>query len=104
MLFQHSSQTGTGTKRAALEERLEGFAAPILEEVQPKSDTIHLDQRARALPAHHRSNQAVPSRQPQAAQAAETQDKYYKDLTGRCTSRNHLPLSSTGHTDIDADD
>ena len=44
MLFQYSDQAGLDAERTTFQERLEGFAASILEEVQSKSDFLHLDQ------------------------------------------------------------
>src|ERR1700730_3304745 len=85
MLFQHSHQAGTDAERATFQERLEGLSASILKEVQPESNTVHLDQGAGTLPAHHPSNQGVPSGPSKEAQATEDPAQYYKGLTGRCT-------------------
>src|SRR5271167_1526694 len=85
MLFQHPHQAGTDPKRPAFEEGLEGLSASILEEVQPESNAVYLDQGAGTLPAHHRSNQGVPSSPSKEAEAAENLSTYYNELTVRCT-------------------
>src|SRR5712692_5150903 len=72
-------------QRPAFKERLKGVSAAILEEVQPASHAVHLDQRAGTLPAHHRSDQGVPSHPSQETEATESQRQYYEGLTGRCT-------------------
>src|ERR1017187_10417234 len=87
VLFQYSYQAGADPQRPALEERLKGPSAPLLEQIQPESDAVHLDQRAGTLPADHRSNQAVPSGTPQKAAPTKSSEQYYKGLTVRCTRR-----------------
>ncbi len=58
-----------------------------------------MDQGAGTLPAHHRSNQGVPSCPPKEAQATEDLGQYYKELTGRCTSAvRPLKIEVEGHT------
>src|SRR5580692_13133599 len=86
MLLQHPHQAGVDPERATFQERLEGFSTSIPKEVQPESDAVHLDQGTGTLPAHHRSDQRIPSVPPKEAQATEVFSQYYKGLTGRCTS------------------
>jgi hypothetical protein len=52
---------------ATLEEGAEGLSGTLPKEIQPKSHPLHLDQRARTLPTHHRGNekyQAAHAEQP----------------------------------------
>src|SRR5580693_10816757 len=86
MLLQHPHQAGVDPERATFQERLEGFSTSIPKQVQPESDAVHLDQGTGTLPAHHRSDQRIPSVPPKEAQATEVFSQYYKGLTGRCTS------------------
>src|SRR2546423_13805927 len=76
VLFQHSHAAGTHTQCATLQEGLEGLSPSISEEIQRESYPVYLDQRAGTLPAHYRSNQAVPGRPSQATKTTEGQSQY----------------------------
>src|SRR5580658_10123107 len=86
MLFQYPDPPSTDPGCPSFPERSEGLFAPLSEAIQPGPNALHLDQRAGTFPAHHRSNQAVPSSSSQAAKAEEGESRYYKELTVRCTS------------------
>src|SRR5947207_15573439 len=73
MLFQYSHPAGADAERTPFEKGSEGFSAPIPEAVQRESHALHLDQRARAPTAHHRSDPGISSSTPQGRKAKEEQ-------------------------------
>src|SRR5882757_4509245 len=79
VLFQHSHPAGADSERATLKERPEGFSESILEEIQRGSHSVYLDQRARALPTHHRGDEGVPSCSSQTTKATKSQINNIKD-------------------------
>src|SRR5580658_10605792 len=94
MLFQYPDPPSTDPGCPSFPERSEGLFAPLSEAIQPGPNALHLDQRAGTFPAHHRSNQAVPSSSSLAAKAEEGESRYYKELTVRCTRA--LPWADIG--------
>src|SRR5580658_2809565 len=99
MLFQYPDPPSTDPGCPSFPERSEGLFAPLSEAIQPGPNALHLDQRAGTFPAHHRSNQAVPSSSSQAAKAEEGESRYYKELTVRCTSKPLAAESQSGRID-----
>ena len=75
-VHQYPSLTEDPTKSGDWLDSL--ASASILEEVQPESDAVYLDQGSGTLPAHHRSNQGVPSSPSKEAEATENLSTYYK--------------------------
>src|SRR5215831_13043700 len=89
VLLQHSKQAGPGPQCPALQAGPQRTAQPFHRQLQPNLQPVHLDQRPGAPATNHRNDQGIPSPSSQKTSAAPIQaaeGRFYKELTGRCTS------------------
>src|SRR6516165_10337046 len=89
VLLQHPKQAGPGPQCSALQAGPKRTAQPFHRQLQRNLQPVYLDQGPGAPATNNRNDQGIPGTSSQKTSAAPNQAeeaRFYKELTGRCTS------------------